>query len=167
MNLLIPLVCLLLNIADNDSNCCNVSAFLIPKNQQIPIYKESNHKEILCYIINDTMTEDYFIATIFRIERNYAYVKGSYVLEEGNDIEGWIEKKYLGTNIISESKVPLYSAPKISSKKIYITNPEWYPIEIIKCYKDWVYIIYEDKNQKRMGWLLLEYQCSNPYTTCN
>ena len=167
MNLSIFIFCLFVNPINNDTNCCNASFFLIPKQQQISVYKESNHKNLSCYIINDTVTEYYFTGIIYEIKKDYAYVKGSYVFEEGNDIEGWIEKKYIGTNIISEDSVPLYLAPDFSAEKTYIIYPEWYPIEILECYGEWVYITYEDKNQKKSGWLHKKHQCSNPYTTCN
>jgi len=167
MNLSILMFCLFLNPINSDTNCCNTSFFLIPKQQQIPVYKENNHKEILLYIINDTIDEHYFIGTIYKINKKYAYIKGSYVLGEESNIEGWIEKKYLGTNIISEDSVPLYLAPEFYAENIYIIHPEWYPIEILKCHGEWIYITYEDKNQKKSGWLHEKYQCSNPYTTCN
>jgi len=166
MNLLVSFFYLALNITIN-TNCCSVEVVLIPQNQPIPIYNESSHVSIKGYIVNDTMDENYFSGIILNMEKNRSYIKGSYALDTVN-IEGWIETKYLGIYLVLDDNIPLYSKPDTLYQKALIKNPEWYPLEILKCHKEgWLYVKYQDKNQKKAGWLSPKYQCSNPYTICN
>jgi hypothetical protein len=148
------------------ASCCNANIVLIPKQQSIVLYKRNNYNDTLDYIINDTISENYFVGTIYDMKNEFSFVRGSYV-QDTTEFMGWIETKYLGIYLMMGDKIPLYSEPKPSSTKIFINNPEWYPLEIIKCDRKWLYIKYKDKNQERIGWLSPEFQCPNPYTTCN
>ena len=152
---------------NNTSSCCHSTVVLTPKQQTIVLYENSNFNDTLGFLINDTISENYFIATILKIKKGFAFVKGSYVLSDTVKCSGWVETKYLGIYLIADDKIPLYTRPNFSSEKSYINNPEWYPLEIIKCNNGWLYVKYKDKHQEKQGWLPAEYQCPNPYTICN
>ena len=56
---------------------------------------------------------------------------------------------------------------KNSEISFNIINPQWGDrYRIINAHNGWLYIqnIY---NPKEYGWLAPEYQCNNPYTSCN
>lgn len=165
MNLLVLFFCMAFNTII-DTNCCNANIIIIPKHQLIPIFKESNYRDTLDYVINDTVNENYFNGVIYQIKDKFAYIKGSYTFSE-KIIEGWIELKYIGIYLIMESKIPLYVSPNILTNKVFIQDPEWYPLEIFNCSQGWLYVKYRDKKQNKTGWLPPEFQCFNPYTTCN
>ena len=146
-----------------DTNCCNSDFVLIPMQQKIPLFQDG---KVTQYIINDTVTENYFIGSVYSIDGEYAYIKGGYAFDT-TLIEGWIKTDYIGTYTILDDKIPLYVSPDYGSQMVFIDNPEWYPLKIIKCYSDWIYVHYIDQYQSLHGWLPKEYQCANPYTTCN
>lgn len=160
-------MCAFFIFAYSETVYCQADCFLITKQQEIPIYNEYTHQNVTAYVLNDTITEDYFIGVIYKIKKGYAYIIGSYTSDKNDYIKGWIEIKHVGTNIISDDQIPLYCYPTICSKKIYLKTPEWYPMEILKCHGSWLYVKYVDKYQCVSGWLHKKYQCSNPYTTCN
>lgn len=122
MNTLTLLFCFTLN-AVIDTCYCNTEVILIPKHYSIPYYEENDNGNIIGYLINDTITEDYFIGVIYDIKGDYSYIKGSYVLDTV-DIAGWIETKYLGIYLVLEKNVPLYYKPNVLSKKKMIIDPE-------------------------------------------
>jgi len=171
--LLLILLLLFININininnSNDINYCACSGFLLPKQQYIPLYKDTNCSDISCYVINDTISEDYFVFKILQTVENYAFISGGYIISDTTIINGWIELKYITTNLVIEDSIPLYSNhSKKSAIQSHINYPYWQPVKIIKCYKNWLFIEYTDKYQKKSGWLSNEYNCSNPYTTCN
>ena len=146
--------------------CCEVEFVLIPKQQLIPIYKDYKNHVVINSILNDTISENYFIGVIYEIKNNFSRIKGSYVFGE-EIIEGWIKTEHLGIYLSDFLNVSLYSKPFYSSKKWILKNPEWYPIPIIKCKNNWVYVKYIDSHQKKSGWIPPEHQSSNPYTISN
>ena len=85
------------------------------------------------------------------------------------DTRGWIETRHLGTNLSHYSEtVPVMCKPDINSEVSFkIINPQWEDrYRIIDAHDGWLYIqnIY---NQEEAGWIAPEYQCNNPYTSCN
>ena len=149
-----------------DDVCCKAGFVLIPKHQKISVFKDKEGTILAGYIINDTISENYFGGVIYEIKNGFSRISGSYTFK-GGDIEGWVQSKYLGTYLADLSNVHLYVAPCYSSTKERLENPEWYPMSIIKCYKSWVYIIYKDHYQEKSGWLPPEFVSSNPYTISN
>lgn len=167
--LFILTICPILLIGQNTvtTKTCNCSAILFKKQQQVPIV--NNKGKVTCYIINDTIKEDYYVVTIFKISHNMAYVSASATLYDTIPRQGWIKTKYLGIYPSSFLKINLYSKPDLKSKiKSQIIKPEYYPLNIYDCSGEWLYVKYLDADKKyKEGWLAPEDQCSNPYSTCN
>jgi hypothetical protein len=167
--LLFWILCPLLLLSQNkkDVNPCNCGAVLLNKQQQVPLL--DNKGNIISYIMDDTIKEDYFGIFIFKISHNLAYVSASATLYDTIPRKGWIQTKYLGIYPSSSFKINLYSKPDIKSKiKSQINKPEYYPFNIIDCKGNWLYVKYLDADNKyKEGWLSPHDQCSNPYSTCN
>lgn len=149
-----------------DTNCCNSHFVLKNKQENVYMYTDNKGMYLIDTIINDTILEDYFTGRIYYIENEYAYIEGNYVFDSIKH-KGWVLTENLGIYTLLSSKVPLYKDPNLSSSVSYIVNPEWYPLKIIKCKREWLYVIYEDKIQKVAGWLFIDYQCPNSYSPCN
>ena len=153
----------------SSKDICIGDAILIPKHTYIPIYKDKGI-HIVDSIINDTIKESYPFICIYKLEGNYAYVSMGVPF---NDIllekKGWVELKYIGTNLAYyDDVVPVMKQPDDKSIVVFqINKPHWgdiYPI--IDAYDKWLKIqnVYDPKE---IGWVAPEYQCNNPYTSCN
>ena len=141
---------------------------LIPKHIPIPIYN-SYKGDIIGYAINDTITESYAFIAISEIKDNHANVVIDYPLENNRKQYGWIETRYLGIHLAFDAEpLKIMSQPNSFSKASFIVyDPQWgdyYPI--IDAHDGWLKIknVY---NQEEAGWIAPEYQCNNPYTSCN
>ena len=73
-------------------------ALLIPKHIPIPIYG-SYEGAVIGYAINDTIKESYVLVSISEIKDGLANVIIDYPLENNREQYGWVETKYLGTNL--------------------------------------------------------------------
>lgn len=146
---------------------CRCSVILFEKQRKVPI--SNNNGEVICYIMNDTITEDYFGISIMKIKNNRAYVSASATLYDTLPKIGWIQTKYLGIYPNKFSKINLYSKPDTKSLvRSTIIKPEYYPFNILDCKGAWLYVSYYDVDRKKKdGWLAPDDQCSNPYSTCN
>lgn len=153
------------NTVSTKTSTC--TAILFKQQQQVPLL--NNKGKVTCYIMNDTIKEDYYAVTIFKISHNMAYVSASATLYDTIPRQGWIKIKYLGIYPSSFFKINLYSKPDLKSKiKSQIIKPEYYPFNILDCSGEWLYVKYFDADKKyKKGWLAPEDQCSNPYSTCN
>lgn len=154
------------NEIDNECNC---SVVLYYKQIKVPLFDDKG--KVLCCVMNDTTTEDYFGVIIMKINKNnrLAYVSASATLYDTIPKIGWIETKNLGIYPSKFSTINLYYNPNIDSKiKSKIFKPEYFPFNILDCKENWLYISYLDTDGKiKEGWLSPEDQCSNPYSTCN
>lgn len=139
---------------------------LIQKQKPIAVYKDRRGNEELTTIFNDTLTENYFVANIYMVSKKYAFIRGSYAFDD-KMISGWVDKKEIGIYLIMRDSIPLFKSPDKNSKISLIRNPQWYPLQVLGVDDDWLYVKYQDSTQKVKGWLPIEYQCANPYTTCN
>jgi len=146
---------------------CSCNVVLFSKQQLVPIL--DNNRRVKCYIMDDTIKENYYVLKIKKINRNYVYVSASAAIFDTIPREGWINIKNLGIYPSNFSTINLYNLPQRNSKiKSQLLKPEYYPFNIQNCYKDWLYIKYIDVDKKlKQGWLSPEDQCSNPYSTCN
>ena len=119
-------------------------------------------------IVNDSVTEVFYCVSIDKAKRNRALV--STFVDEYEDVlthhSGWLEWENLGIRMTCGTvlirKKPNRNAAVVDS--LYM--PYWidvYPIK--KAINEWLYI--DDKSRHIKGWIAPEYQCSNPYTTCN
>ena len=142
---------------------------LIPRNIQIPLY-QSIGGAIIDYTINDTIKENYPNIYIYKIEGNFAKVIVCVPFDdEISDKIGWIETKYLGTNLNNYSDItPIMSKPDEKSTVVFeIKDANWGDLyHVLDAHNKWLKIqnIY---NPEEVGWLAPKYQCNDPYTTCN
>jgi hypothetical protein len=151
-----------------ESTNCDCSVIIILKGIQIPLYSESNKKEIITYLLNDTIKEEYYNINIYTQIEQMFKVSGSTPHDTVNR-NGWIETKYIGIYPSIFDEIKLYTKPDTTSKVMStIIKPEYYPFSVIKCHGKWLYVKYLDTDKKtKEGWLSPDNQCSNPYTTCN
>lgn len=149
---------------------CFCESILHDRQVNIPVYQKDGSRIIITY---DTITEDYYTAYIMKIKDKRAYVSVSATLYDTIPKTGWVETKYLGIRVANwndDGSLYLYKKPTKTSKikSIIIEPPYFYPISIIKCYKNWLYVSFLDvDNIMKEGWLSPDNQCSNPYSTCN
>lgn len=157
-----------------DEHPFNGFALLVPMHTYIPVYNNPKKEYQIDSVINDTIQENYVSIAIYRIKDGMAEISVTYLLDSILGIvrpsaEGWMETKFLGTNLASysDSIVKAYASPNRSSDVVFeIVYPQWgdwYPVK--DAYKGWLYIqnIY---NASQCGWVAPEDQCNNPYTTC-
>ena len=181
LSLLVVLCVLFLSMAMSrskgtrvDERLFNGFALLIPMHTYIPVYNNPKKECQIDSVINDTIQENYVSITIYRIKDGMAEISVTYLLDSILGIfffffEGWMETKFLGTNLASysDSIVKAYASPNRSSDVVFeIVYPhwgDWYPVKDAS--KGWLYIqnIY---NASQCGWVAPEDQCNNPYTTC-
>jgi hypothetical protein len=156
---------------DNTESKCNCSCSTVLYYKQIKIPLFDGKGKVVCYIIDDTIKEDYYGIIIKKIDkkRNLAYVYASAILYDTIPKAGWIETKYLGVYPSNFSTINLYFKPSRESKiKSKIFMPEFFPFHILDCRGDWLYVSYLDVDKKiKEGWLDPEDQSSNPYSTSN
>lgn len=155
----------------NDSSINNAwpwNALLSVDQIQIPIFENSQKKEVKYYILNDTIKEEYFLVQIIYKKGDLVKVKTASALQEDKISEGWTELKYLGiyTNPKNkEGSINLYTKPNEKSDSLkLITNSILYILDI----KDeWYKVSLESGGVQKSGWIRKKDQCANPYSTCN
>lgn len=165
--LLFIVPCFLFGQNKPKKNVCRCSVILAQKQVKAPIL--NNNRDTICFIMNDTITEDYFGISIIEMKHNWAFVNASATLYDTIPKIGWIQTKFLGIYPSKFSPINLYCKPDIKSKvRSTIIKPEYYPFNVLDCKGTWLYVSYTDVDKKmKFGWLAPEDQCSNPYSTCN
>jgi len=130
--------------------------------QKINVYDSFKSNNIVNYLMNDTIQEDYFVIEILSFKNNRYQIEGTSILYKG--ITGWIDLQNIGINTRSrDNKLILYNEPKYSSDHIVISDTDRL-VKVKSISSNWLKIIWVDKIEY---WLPPEYQCPNPYTTCN
>jgi hypothetical protein len=153
----------------NENCACQVVLF--EKQMEVPIL--DNKGKTIYYVVDDTLKEDYYTAIISKIGHSMAYVDMKAPLYDTISKTGWVETKYLGIRPASHQPINLYKKPNKGSQiKSQIVEPVWgywtTDFKIWNCSGEWLYISYLDgDNKMKEGWLSVEDQCSNPYSTCN
>lgn len=149
---------------------CSCGSILHDRQVDIPIYQKNGSCII---ILDDTIKENYYNVYIMNIKNKRAYVNVSATLYDTIPKTGWVETKYLGirgANWNENGSLYLYKKPsKLSKiKSTIIEPPYFYSMNVLKCYKNWLYVSFLDvDNIMKEGWLSPNNQCSNPYSTCN
>lgn len=103
-------------------------ALLIPMHIRIPIFNDKEKTSIISYVINDTIKEEYVLVAIHNIKGKMAKVTVTSPLNEAStDIEGWIEKQYLGIHLSNYSdSINIFKKPYYqSSTSFTINKPQW------------------------------------------
>ncbi len=130
--------------------------------QKINVYDSFIGNNTINYLMNDTITEDYFVIEIISSKNNRYQIEGTSILNRG--ITGWIDLQNIGINTRSrDNKLILYNKPRYSSDHLVISDTDRL-VEVKSISSNWLKIIWVDKKEY---WLPPEYQCPNPYTTCN
>lgn len=153
--------------------CCSMClysqmgyAIFTPKSQsKAYLYKSAHSMHVVDSIVNDSVAEVYYCVSINKVRQNRALV--STLVGGGlSHHSGWLKWENLGirmtSGIVLIREKPSRNAMVVDS--LYM--PYWidvYPIQ--KAKNEWLYI--DDKNRNIKGWIAPEYQCANPYTTCN
>lgn len=131
------------------------------------LYKTASSTCIVDSIVNDSIEEIFYCVTIERTTKRRAYVS---TFEDYNSMtlhKGWVDWQELGIRLQGDTTI-LRSRPDYKSKVTVVIDdwPGWGVVyHITKAKQGWLYI--DDKNEHIKGWIAPEYQCANPYTTCN
>lgn len=129
------------------------------------LYKSAYSMHVVDSIVNDSIAEVLYCVGINKTKRDRALVS-SFIGGGLTYHSGWMDWENLGIRMtcgtILIRKKPNRNAAIVDS--LYM--PDWIDVFSIKKAKnEWLYV--DDKNKNIKGWLAPEYQCSNPYTTCN
>lgn len=138
---------------------------LIYKDQEkINVYSACNKNKIVDYLLNDTVTEDYFIIKIFRTKNNRYQIAATSMQHSG--IKGWIGMENIGINTRQRDfKLLLYEQPHYKAPYLIVNEEvDNRIVRVTAIISDWLKIKWVDNNEY---WLPPDYQCPNPYTTCN
>ena len=66
-----------------------------------------------------------------------------------------------------DAQFPLYAEPSYMSDSIIVVGT-YDELPVIKYNNGWIYTVaYDTTGGEFAGWLSPQYQCANPYTTCN
>jgi hypothetical protein len=149
------------------SNKGESARVLIFKDQErIKVYSASNNSKIVNYLLNDTIKEDYYVIEVLGSKDNRYQISATSLLHSG--IKGWIELGNLGINTRSrDSKLLLYEQPNYQSKSVTINLDYDRMVRVTAISSNWLKILLIYENKTFNYWLPSEYQCPNPYTTCN
>ncbi|MBS1652914.1 MAG: hypothetical protein JSU07_12985 [Bacteroidetes bacterium] len=133
----------------------------------IKIYDKPGGNQIKIVKHNFT-NEDFLFATIYDENDSMFYVTVSYEIS-GDIANGWIKKgDKLGIYTKYYTALALYTEPNKESKvKIIIKKYTNSLFEVASCKNHWLKVLTKIKGKKICGWLAPEFQCANPYTTCN
>ena len=144
----------------------SASALLIPDQKKVGLLKQPNGM-VLNYIVNDTISENYYSLEITEMRGEWSYVH-AYSMLDTNKV-GWIKTKYLGIYTRNYSEDLLLYVQPTKNSKVKCVFKEWLSDlwEIKDCSNRWLYIIKKIHGKTIEGWLPPEMQCDNPYTTCN
>jgi hypothetical protein len=140
----------------------HIKVLIFNDQQKISVYDSFKGNNIINYLKNDTIKEDYFVIEVLKSKNNRYQIEGTSILNKG--IIGWIDLQNIGINTRSrDHKLLLYNEPNYSANHI-VTNENDRLVRVTSISSNWLKIIWIDKNEY---WLPAEYQCPNPYTTCN
>ncbi len=134
--------------------------------KEVAIYSTSTKRKVLKLLKHDFVNENYVVFTIHGSNDSMYHVTAYYAIG-GKPLKGWVSKKAkIAINSKYESQVTLYDIPEKTEKhtKLKITNTE---LAVVDCKGSWLKVKVVEGKSKKIGWLPLEAQCSNPYTTCN
>ncbi|MBP8754815.1 MAG: hypothetical protein KBF51_13505 [Chitinophagales bacterium] len=149
-----------------DDNLWNA---LIFSNQiEVPIYNNTDRNEILIFIKNDTLTEDYFLIEVIENRNGMAKINAVSGLSRNEIITGWIDINFLGIYTRPRNdigSVPIYQMPN-ENRVIFDLNTNKI-LKIIDIINKWFKITNSENGVVKDGWLSPSYQCPNPYSTCN
>ena len=129
------------------------------------LYKSAYSMHIVDSIVNDSVAEVFYCVSINKAKRKRALVS---TFVGGGLIPhwGWLEWDNLGIRMTSDT-VPIRKKPNRNTAIVdTLYMSPWRNIYPIKKAKNrWLYLV--DRNRSVKGWVAPEYQCPNPYTTCN
>lgn len=143
---------------------------LIKINQKkIPIYSNFDKTKVLCYIMNDTVKEDYLELRIIEKRKDMFKVKFASVRTEKKVRGGWIDLKYVGTYLRSRlprDEYPIYDVPDKNTAYIKVINKSNEMVNVIDISGTWVRVKMTIKGKVIIGWVPKEYLCPDPYASC-
>lgn len=165
--LLILLVIIVIN------SCNNITRYkgfclLIPRHIEIPLYKSPHNSDVLDYIINDTINEDYPLIALQTIVDSIALVCVEYPIGTKPETKGWIALRYLGIFLKQPLDLfPAYKSPNYKSEIVFEiskSTSQWGQFHhIFDAIDGWVQIS-DPNNLNKRGWIPPECQSTNPYT---
>jgi len=136
------------------------------ENVKINVYNNFNKDKVVSCIYDDPVKENYYVLEVLDIKSNMLKISGSSILN--NKADGWIESTNIGINTRSrDNKILLYEEPNYKAKHIVIHQVDGELVRVTSISSNWLKIILKCKNKSYNYWLPYEYQCWNPYTTCN
>ncbi|MEY4149463.1 MAG: hypothetical protein RL555_67 [Bacteroidota bacterium] len=142
----------------------SISLLIFDDSQKIKIYKDTK-KTIYKCIANDSLKEDYFTITILKKYKRLYLVSANSVLHK---ISGYITGENLGIYTRPRNfLIKLFEFPKHNSKEYLINQEDGIMVKVIQIEAPWLKVTFTINGENYTGWLPSEYQCPNPYSTCN
>lgn len=136
------------------------------ENVKIKVYNNFNKDKVVSCIYDDPVKENYYVLEVLDIKGNMIKISGSSILN--NKADGWIESSNIGINTRSrDNKLLLYEEPNYKAKHIVVYQEDGELVRVTAISSSWLKIVLTCKNKIYNYWLPSEYQCPNPYTTCN
>jgi len=142
------------------------SLLFFKENVKIKVYNNFNKDKVISCIYDDPIKENYYVLEVLDRKGNMLKISGSSILN--NKANGWIESSNIGINTRSrDNKLVLYKDPNYKAKHIVIYQEDGELVRVTAISSSWLKIVLKCKNKIYNYWLPSEYQCPNPYTTCN
>jgi hypothetical protein len=147
-----------------DTTKCYVLIFNDSK--AINVYSTYRKGKVIHHLVDDTLNEDYFSIRIIESKNNLYRIMATSVRYPG--IEGWIMLNNIGINTRNRNgQIALYDHPAYDSASILLNDDNDEMVRVIDVYKNWLKIRLKYNGSIYEKWLPYNYQCSNPYSTCN
>jgi len=136
------------------------------ENVKTEVYNNSNKDKVVTCIQDDPVKENYYVLQVLDVKGNMLKISGSSIIN--NKADGWIESSNIGINTRSRNnKILLYEKPNYKSKHIVVFQKDGELVRVTAINSSWLKIVLTCKHKTYNYWLPGDYQCPNPYTTCN
>ncbi|MEE1947040.1 hypothetical protein VRU48_18085 [Pedobacter sp. KR3-3] len=154
---------LLLSFKSITQHDCMVFLSLAAK-EKIKVYSDALKSKEIASLGHHFASEDYLMITILDSKNNCYQVEVAYAIA-GKSIRGWIShtEKLAVYAKASNKKIRFYQSFERNSK---VTTAAYNPneLKVLAYHKGWLKV---GEGKTVLGWLPMEEQCGNPYTTCN
>jgi len=161
---ILTLVYLLINAQQVKKNIVYVNFF--KENVKTKIYNNFNKDKVIDLIYDDSVEENSYTLEVWKVKSRMIKISGGSIIK--NSADGWIEFSNIGIKTRPRNFViQLYVEPNYKAKHIAVYQQDEVLVRVTAISSNWLKIILTDKKRTYNYWLPYEYQCWNPYTTCN
>jgi hypothetical protein len=150
---------------------CRCSVLVDPSFRgNITVFDSPNGK-VKKKIQHNIAEDDFVVLSIIGKQGSFFEVVAEYSIA-GHIVDGWIKIDNpvgIFTRNYDGKPLHLFQMPNADNKPVY-TIKDYSPLflKMTDCnINGWIKVKFDHKDSKRQGWLPIEGQCDNPYTTCN